>query len=65
MIWENVGVFLGFLARKPIISQLQILWDNQSYWNQWNYCRYHIDMSGFLEDEKLRYVWNTSSVKNG
>jgi len=29
MIWENEGVSWGSLARKPKISRMQILWDNQ------------------------------------
>ena len=27
--------------------------------------RYLLDMSGFLEDEKLRYVWNIKGVTIG
>jgi len=40
MIWENIEVSWGFLARKLNIMRAKIYWDNQRYRNQWNYCIY-------------------------
>ncbi len=40
--WYFCGILKVF-ARKPNITEPEILWDNQRYWNQWIYCRYHMD----------------------
>ncbi len=55
----------GLSIRKieKTLKSKNFLWDNPKYIEKTK-LRYGMDMSGFLEDEKLRYVWNTCNFED-
>ncbi len=61
--WFLCGILKVFV-KKPTISRLLILWDNQRYWNQWNYCKYQMDISIIFRTDMYRFVGDELKFDN-